>query len=560
VSVIWPVTVSTNILSDELVIGRLNPSVERPAPRHATPVSFPNFDFLKNLEALEWNKDNKPNLFDLRLKWQYPPHGGVDQALGIDVFKTINVTFEPVGEFDQLFKTGDNSALYLPSADWGTTEPDAEQRKAVNCPTTKTAQGQVVAQKLSNGRPFPTRGDFWERANQLRLSNIDGFRGYARISIDDRPIPRVTHARPFFEHLDGMVQYWDTSLDEYIPPNSIGSSENDNKPRKRTKLSPDDPDMPSPSSESCAPSSTLSAIATPIVPPTESVTLADATISMHPKRPNSSRRTIPGFRRGEPSPPPVGTYRGWRIDSGKNMPNGTRDLLVKALLEIAMWPFGFHVDTSERQPPRVEIQALRVSVPLTRRIWRPPTDRIEAKMGTVYGPVLGMSARPMTGFDENKIYSEVDLLREFGTLLLLAQERNRMGRREKRPGEGLWWDEKPRWAGMPYEVPGEYPGLYQTPSNDSDIIADTASTIDTKGSLDQKTLSDQKEKRLLGYTARKEKERQRRREELPSDMTARQRSIHSYKKFAPSVASWEPKAKYVPIGKEPGSDWDEVSY
>jgi hypothetical protein len=542
--------ISSRSSLDELVVGRLNPVVERPAPRLATPVSFPNLEFLRDLEMLQWNQNNKPNLFDLRLRWQYPPHGESAQRLGTDVFKTINVAFEPACDFEKLFSC-DKSLHCLPPEEWGITEPSAGQRKEVNCRTILLPHGSVPAGKLSNGRPYPTRGDFWERATQLKLSNIDGFRGYARMPTDGLPLPRVTHARPFYEHLDGMVQYWDTSLDEYIPPplNSTQSSESDTQPRKRTKLSPDAVEGSIISPNPTAPSIAASTMATPIVPPTESATLADSKISVR-QRPNSSRRAMPGVRRADPSPPPPGTYRGWRIDSGKNMPNGTRDLLVKALLEIAMWPFGYHVDTADRQPPRVEVKTLRVSVPLTRRIWRPPTDRIEAKMGTVYGPVLGMSSRPMTGFDEKQIYSEVDLLREFGTLLLLAQERNRMGRKEKRPGEGAWWHEKPRWAGMPYEVPGEYPGLYTAVCEESP---------EAKIANDQMAMSDQKEKRLLGYTARKEKERQRRREELPSDMTARQKSIHSYKRFIPSAHSWDPKVRYVPIGKDANSQWDEVS-
>lgn len=538
--------------SDEFVVGRLNPSVERPAPPLPTPVSFPDITFLKDLKSLEWNSKNKPNLFDLRLKWQYPPHRHGEQSLGLDVFRTINVQFEQASDFESLFSAS-NSSAFVPPKEWATVEPNAEQRRETKCRAAHHVSGQGLAGKLFNGRPWPTRGDFWERASQLQLSNIDGFRGYARIQKHDEVLPRVTHARPFFEHLDCMVQYWDTSLDEYIPPRSAGAQENDGIPRKRTKLSPDNLDSTSSMCEPVAPLSNLSEITSTSLPLVESVTLAEATITMRAQRPNTSRRTMPG-RRVESSQSPLGTYRGWRIDCGKNMPNGTRDLLVKALLEIAMWPFGYHVDTAERQPARAEIQTLRVGVPLTRRIWRPPTDRIEAKMGIVYGPVLGMSARPMTGFDEKKIFSEVDLLREFGTLLLLAQERHRVGRKEKKAGEGAWWNEKPRWAGMPYEVPGEYPGLYfAAPTKDE------SSNIRDGSTADQSKSGEQRDKKLLAYTARREKELRLRREILPSNMTARQKSIHSYKIFSPSMASWDSKARYVPIGKDPESCWDEVS-
>ncbi|KAF1820852.1 uncharacterized protein K489DRAFT_44741 [Dissoconium aciculare CBS 342.82] len=41
----------------------------------------------------------------------------------------------------------------------------------------------------------------------------------------------------------------------------------------------------------------------------------------------------------------------------------------------------------------------------------------------------------------------LDILREIGLLLEIAQERYREGKTESRPGAGQWWTEKPRWGG-----------------------------------------------------------------------------------------------------------------
>src|ERR1700753_2045656 len=71
------------------------------------------------------------------------------------------------------------------------------------------------------GGQWPKRGDFYDRVKELLYPNEHAFRGFARLETrDGQPPPRVTFGRPFFEQLDMLVQYWDTSMDEYIPPKS----------------------------------------------------------------------------------------------------------------------------------------------------------------------------------------------------------------------------------------------------------------------------------------------------------------------------------------------------
>jgi len=219
------------------------------------------------------------------------------------------------------------------------------------------------------------------------------------------------------------------------------------------------------------------------------------------------------------------------------MPSDTREMIVKAFVDLAMWPFNMHVDNMDRSAPRLTIQNLRVIVPLNKRVWRDPVNRDDARRGIVTGPALGISARHVYGFAENSFGSELDVLRELGAILLLAQERAREGRTEEVAGKGMWWSEKPRWAGLPYEVPGEY----QAQQRD-----------ETEGKLGNLESNRRKKEKGVGGLRRG------RRESLPADMTMRQRAIHAYKLNLPPTPMWEPKARYVRLGADKGSDYDEA--
>jgi type IV secretory pathway VirB10-like protein len=55
----------------------------------------------------------------------------------------------------------------------------------------------------------------------------------------------------------------------------------------------------------------------------------------------------------------------------------------------------------------------------------------------------------MTSVAEDQRKAVLDLAREVGVMLLLAQERAREGKDPARPGEGKWWTVTPRWGGGP---------------------------------------------------------------------------------------------------------------
>lgn len=69
--------------------------------------------------------------------------------------------------------------------------------------------------------------------------------------------------------------------------------------------------------------------------------------------------------------------------------------------------------------------------------------------------MLGVFCREQTSFRgpdeaEGEGQQEIlDLLRETGLMLMLAQKRAREGKEEEVPGKGKWWANAPRWGGGP---------------------------------------------------------------------------------------------------------------
>lgn len=479
-------------------------------------MSFPKYQFLVDSQPEQWTATNPPDYFGLRLKWQYAT--GLETDLDMEMWKTVNVSFKPACEFLDLI--GEEHADFYPPDEW-LSEPTSDQRKDF-LPLQMTSHqiSDGAGPRLFNGRSWPTRGDFYDRHRELSYANDAGFRGFSRTNAPDgTPPPRLTFGRPFFEHLDTLVQYWDTSLDEYILPSptkmdTSGSIQarldGQDEPRKKTKLSEED--LPS------------------LAGRVESEQIPEPTMpKIIPALRQSRSRRIFGKQKANSPPPPPGKYRGWRVDTGKNMPSSARDMIVKAIVDLAVWPFCMHVDQAERSIPKLCIKSLKIIVPLSKRVWRDPSTREEARRGVVCGPALGISARHTMGFVDNKFGSDLDLLRELGAVLLIAQERNREGRNESAPGKDKWWNEKPRWAGFPYQVPGEY-----------------------QKDLNSEESNERRRENRYATGLRKRKDT------LPQDMTLRQRAIHLYKINAPSAPNWDGKARYTRIGSVPGASYDEV--
>ena len=136
------------------------------------------------------------------------------------------------------------------------------------------------------------------------------------------------------------------------------------------------------------------------------------------------------------------------------MPNLIREDLLTSFLDPLIWPFGCRAER-QRAPRHLYVGNMRVSIDHAGFVYRTPMDRVKNRAGILEGPIFAFQARHETHFsgadsagkeDEGKL-DRMDVLREVGALLVLAQERAREGKPEIVPGQGKWWAEKPRWGG-----------------------------------------------------------------------------------------------------------------
>jgi hypothetical protein len=343
-----------------------------------------------------------------------------------------------------------------------------------------------------------------------------------------------------------MAYYWDTTSDEYIPPkivaggndelNSAKSSESlyggdeveasaldegDNEPRKRTKPNPDDSELIIPNEQfyphrpvrdpiSSSVSATLR-IQPPVLP------------AGHPAR-NKPRDIAP-----------EGTYRGNRIGNGAGMPDQHRFDTIRAFVEPIAWAFGFTI-AGHRRPTNLRIKNLLIPMKVTSAVWQAPTQREKARMGWLEGPVLGISCRGETEFADGRADPVIDVLREVGALLLIAQERSRQNKSEAKPGEGKWWTTVPRWGGGA----GGEAGIIDAPPATETITAATEQLI--RESEAKMPLENRARPQNRGHASS-------RRRMTPTE---------TWNVLRPGTGFWDPRVEYKAIGKPANSDYDEV--
>lgn len=340
---------------------------------------------------------------------------------------------------------------------------------------------------LSNGLAVPGHDVFFARMKELIIDNDDAFRFINR----EPPRPgraetKVAQFRKFFEALYAMSEYWDTSLD------------NDTIPRPEQTTPPED------------------------------VMVTD--------QPHSEAQALNIDNDKEP-------YTGRRINTGRDMPKQYREDAVKSLVETIAWCFRCQV-SSPRNHAKLKLKNMFLPVLQTAMVYRPPQDRQRAKQGFVEGPLMAIQCRAETVFSqagEKKGEGQaeiVDLLREVGAMLLLAQERARDGKTEVTPGPDQWWVTAPRWGGT---LGGEVRSTEATNSNDAPPPAQKE---------DEEVLRDDETVRLEDKKRRKmEKTRQRR----------SKRASSGYHTLQAPASTWDKKTTYAQIGKKEGSEYDDVS-
>lgn len=419
--------------------------------------------------------------------------------------------------------------MYLPPQSWLTSD----LQEAVVLDTS------VPTQLLSNGRRAPEQRDFNVRARELMFNNADAFATLTRKREGGQAPLRLAHYRKFWEGLDNMAYYWDNSLDEYsLLPDTNGNGNDsvslpagkdeksqppnaESKPGRISDLSPNSPSQDEPRKK--VKTEMNEDIVPNMVTPSQFSPLSNKQLPARtvPTKVSSTHDTRHKNNSIDLS---NGSYRGYRIGNGTEMPDQYRIDCVRAFLEPIAWAFGVTF-SPHRRPPLLGLNRIRFPVRMSSVAWRGPQDRLKARQGWLEGPVLGMQCRADLNFGVSgnlEAESVLDAVRELGGLLMLAQERAREGKSEIRAGEGKWWTTKERWGGGPGGEIGEATGA--------------AELQPTK--VEEKPI----ERNRDGSKTR--------RRPTPAEM---------WKILKPSNPLWDPKVTYEAIGKDKRSKWDDVS-
>jgi hypothetical protein len=465
-----------------------------------------------------------------------------------DTLALLNVTFHPECDFETLLSSLSNHAQsHLPPKDW--LEPPEH--------TNPLMSSESSVELLSNGKRVPDQKEFYVRAKELTFNNDDAFSTLTRKASRGQAPLRLAHFRKFWEGLDNMAYYWDNSLDKYQAPSpqandnaSETSSDNkgitdrcDQETRNETKpdwvartsLGPGSPSEEEPRKKAKTeamsdekptqlPDSNGASGGSVSVRP--SATLPDRMMSARSAPPK-----LPWAANLAPHDKPVdlsnGSYQGYRIGNGAEMPDQYRIDCVRGFLEPIAWAFGVTL-AQHRRPPVLKLEHVRFPVRMSSVAWQGHKDRINARQGWMEGPVLGIQCRADVNFSATGKADArfvLDAVRELGGLLLLAQERAREGQIERRGGEGCWWTTKERWGGGPG---GEV------------ADAEGASDVSTKDA----TIQAQE-----GHTQRNVDGSKARRRSTPMEI---------WKTLKPTQPLWDPKVMYKQIGKNVNVEWDDV--
>ncbi|KAK1141460.1 hypothetical protein N8T08_009000 [Aspergillus melleus] len=338
------------------------------------------------------------------------------QDISADKFEAFNLRVEHDVPASAIVRQDiPNSSPLLP---WEDDSPN---------PSPSTEDGSPIL--LENGNPYPPKERFEVLKDELLLDNDDAFREVGRLPPrDGRQRVRVTQARKFWMGLERMSQYWDTSLDRYY--------ERPATPRSSTPQAGSEDTMQTDDK----------------VQPTQAENQAGTEINLDNQSNGSD------LKGGQAEF--VTMYQGRRIGTGHEMPEDVREETIRALTEMAAWPFGCQV-ALPIMPPRLTLGTLLFPIRQTFEVARSPKDRQLARSGVMEGPLLAAQCRPETSFraPQEAVGSGIgevcDLFRELGSMLLAAQERLRQGAVEVKPGEGKWWTVTPRWGGAFNDVVGD---------------------------------------------------------------------------------------------------------
>lgn len=458
----------------------------------------------------------------------------------------LNVTFESDCDFETILSTVSNDALsHLPPISW-LEAPDQQD---------PSSTGPVVT-LLSNGRRVPDSKEFYIRARELVFENKDAYSKLTRKSSDSQIPLRLAHFRKFWEGLDNMAYYWDNSIDDYRPPDpeavdataatesvlvqdagvngqetrtetktdwiakieSGFNSPEEREPRKKARTEAVNDQTTAQAVRANGFGGSIAAQTAAIVP--SRVLPARIAPTRFPSTSNMDSQEKPAVMSN-------GSYRGYRIGNGAEMPDQYRIDCVRAFVEPIAWAFGVTL-AQHRRPPVLLVEHVRFPVRMSSAAWRGPQDRMKARQGWMEGPVLGIQCRPDVNFGATgnlEAESHLDAVRELGGLLLLAQERAREGKVEQLSGEGKWWTTKERWGGGPGGEVAEPPAPNE--------ISDKGSATKSQAPSAQRNIDGSRVRR-------------------------RPTPAQIWKAVKPGNPLWDPKIVYEAIGKDKVTEWDDV--
>ena len=351
---------------------------------------------------------------------------GLRRGPSLDHLSALNVELENGLDLREVV-----NPEHLPAKEWAYQKPEE-----------KDLLGPIV--RLSNGAPGPDREAFFARAQELMNPNADVYRALRRQDQpDNRPQIRITQFRKFWEDLDAVADYWDTTQDNDLNADDKGSSAvalDVDKLRDEAQIQDRK----------------------------RKATEADQEIG----KPGSWFPKGDGDEASEKSEEEeeAGTYTGRRTSTGSSMPWQFRENLLFSFLEAITPLFRARTEHSKVQP-RLNLCGILVPLPHMGFAYRVPSDMKIARKGVMEGPLFLLSTHGVNetvvfrkpkgatqhtrGGDDDDEGDDVGegkaeilyLLREVGAALLVAQRRHGIGVSKDPPGTGKWWVETPRWGG-----------------------------------------------------------------------------------------------------------------
>jgi hypothetical protein len=454
----------------------IDPDEERDPPPPATEISFPHHVCSGNQH---WNADTPPaNLEALFCKVRHPSRASITD---------LNLSGPTECALEDLVPNRANGTSYASSA-----SPE-------DAPTLASYADAAKADPIAELK----RKDFKDRCDELALDNDTGYRIITKTFKAETKPRRLGGMRKFWESLESMSHYWDSSLDQYY---SVERDEEQVQSNKRPRLDQDSTELELGKTD--IPEQNQSPLGTP----------------------SADTATLSNMPNGNPDPERANNmrYKGRRKYAGSTMPEDLLINTVRGFMEGVVWPFQATV-SAPRPLPRVKFGRVNVPVRQTAAVYMVPEERIKARQGWRRGPLMGLLVQArmepkQIQHSEPTLSSE--FLREIGTLLHLAQERQHEGKPRVKQGEGKWWTTKPRWGGGPGgETPDEV--------DNTDIVqAIEARMGSTEAGSENMLLAGKRPK---------------------------SRPFLIWKQVKCGANPWDPKTDYEAIGRDRSSPFDEVS-